>query len=283
MNKDVGRLDLRDIKETDLVLQKIYKYLDKDKPDKAKSEIVKLLDTPNYFVREFVGKRLLEYHDGEKMNEFVLSLLGHKIYGVRAATVFYYYLKYQKTPGDIMNLLNMSWNDTPWETEQVIHEMWIKHPNLMKEEMLTWADSPYERQKTLAYHGIEAIASSDPIYIIKLIEKNLDDPSIEVQKKISNILTHVIKAKPAETYSFLREWLTQPSDQRTKTIYIAMKKLISIAYMGAVNKNPKNDEFVLLTMQTINDWKADPDRAVASVGEKLVSFSKNPSFTEQEN
>jgi len=283
MNKDLGRLELRDIRENEEKMSKIFKQIDEGKTEQAKKKLIALLNTPNYFVREFVGKKLVEYHDKKLMDQIVLSLLGHKIYGVRAALIFYYYTKYHSEPKKIISVLEMNWGDTPWETEHVLYEMWQKHPSIMKAEMVKWAESPYEKQRTLAYHGIENIASVDPGYIVSVIEKNLDDESIDVQKKITNVLTHTVRVSPAECYCFIREWLLKPSDARLKTLYITMKKLVSIAMHNSSNKAAKNDEFYLLTMQVIKDWKADPDTSISSVGEKLVSFAKNPQLNDSEN
>ena len=147
----------------------------------------------------------------------------------------------------------------------------------MKEKMKIWAESEFVKQKALAYHGIEQIAATDPIYVLKLIEKNLDEPNLELQKKISNVLSHVVKARPAEAYSFFREWLTKPSESRNKTIFLSMKRLVSIASQAKTNKT---DDFYILTMQVIKDWKVDPVKSVAIIGDKLVNFAKNPAFNE---
>ena len=284
MNKNLGRLDLREIKSHEDAIAKIFKLLDDGKVEQARTHMVKLLSTPNYFIREFVGKKLTEYHDVEVMDKVVLTLLGHKIYGVRAATIFYYYLKYYKSPRKLLSLMGMSWSDTPWETEQILYEMWQKYPAVMKKEMIFWAESPFEKQRMLAYHGIEAIANADPVFITTMIEKNLDDECVEVQKKITNVLTHAVRVSPAECYSFIREWLSKPSEARKRTLYIAMRKLVSMALNSQGNgKSSKNDEFYLLTMQSIKDWKADPDEAISSIGEKLVSFSKNPQYSDSDN
>lgn len=283
MFKDLGRLALRDIKENELKVEKIFNYIDEKKIELAKSNIIKLLSTPNYFIRELVGKKLVEYPDGEKMDQIVLSLLGHKTYGVRAATVFYYYLKYHNDPNKIINLLDMSWSDTPWETEHILYEMWNKYPKIMKKEMSKWSDSQFEKQRALSYHGMEAIAADDPYFVLNTIEKNIDDNSIEVQKKITHVLSHVVRVRPAECYPFLRELLINFSDIRAKTIFMAMKKLIALAYQNLSNgKSSKSDEFYLLTIQTINDWKFDPVKSVSSVGDKLVSYSKNPNIVDQD-
>jgi len=282
MFRDVGRLSLKEIKENQAKVDAIFQYLDEDNEELAKTQIIDLLSTPNYYIRELVGKKLTEYQDGEKMDQVVLSLLGHKTYGVRAATIFYYFLKHFQDPMKILTILEMSWSDTPWETEHILHEMWTKYPDIMKVEMMKWATAVSDKQRTLAYHGMELLATTDPFYVTSCVEINLDDESIDVQKKISNVLNHVIKDKPAECLPFMREWLTKPTEQRTKTIYHVMKKLISKAYTSAANgKISKTDDFYLLTMHTINDWKNDPLEHIAEIGTKLVNFAKKPIMNDE--
>ena len=277
MYKDLGRLELREIQDTEAKVKKKFKYLDADKVETAKEHIVKLLSTPNYFVRELVGKKLTEYHDDEKMDQLILGLLGHKTYGVRAATTFYYFLRHNDDPKKIINLLEMSWHDTPWETEHILYEMWNKYPKIMKKEMSNWAASTFEKQRALAYHGMETLAAHDPLFVLNTVEKNIDDGDVDLQKKMSVVLTSVIKTKPAECYPFIREWITKPSENRINTLCIVMKKLVGMAVTHhGHGKANKNDEFRLLTMQTIADWKSDHDTNVADMGKTLVAFSKNP-------
>ena len=148
----------------------------------------------------------------------------------------------------------------------------------MKARMPQWAVSPHDKQRAFAYHGIENVAAADPFFVMQMIEKNLDDELIDIQKKISNVLTHTARIRPGECYSFVREWLTNPAEIRQKTIFLAMKKLITLAFLNSA-KN-KSDDFYLLTIQSINDWKTDPNKTVSALGEKLVLFSKNPNFVE---
>ena len=278
MFKDMGRLGLREIKENEEKVEQVFKFIDEDEIEMAKKQIVELLNTPNYFIRELVGRKLVEYHDSDKMDRIIISFLGHKTYGVRAATLFYYFVKYFDDPHKIMTMLNMSWCDTPWETEHVLHEMWLRYPEMMKKEMAIWAVSEFEKQRALAYHGLDELSNDEPHYVASMLEKNLDDEGGDVQKKLSNVLTQFIRIKPAEGYPYVREWLTNGSETRSKTLYLAIKKLVSIAVQGASSgKLSKNDDFYVLTMHTISDWKNDPNEFVASIGAKLVSFAKKPS------
>jgi len=282
MNKDLGRLTSKEMKDYEAKVEKIFVNLDEDKIELAQSHIIKLLSTPNYFIRELVGKKLAQYHDGEKMDQVVLSLLGHKTYGVRAATIFYYFLKYIEDPQKILSLLEISWGDTPWETEHILHELWTKYPDLMKVEMMKWVSSEFDKQRALAYHGMELLSATDPFYITACVELNIDNENMDVQKKITNVLTHVVRAKPAESLPYFREWLTTPTEQRSKTIYLAMKKLLSIAIQNATSgKISRTDDFYLLTMHTINDWKTDPLENIAEIGTKLVNFTKKPNLLDE--
>ena len=282
MFNNLGRLDNRDIKDNEAKINKIFSFIEAGNAESARTNIVKLLDTSNYFLREYVGKKLCEYHDGEAMDQVIVSLIGHKVYGVRAAILFYYYEKYKNEPKNIIQVLDMSWSDTPWETEQILTEMWKKHQKLMKTEMLRWAESQFDKQKAFAYHGVEAITKVDPLYVLSLVEKNLDFPNGDVQKKIINALVGVLRAKPADCYSFVREWLTSPSESRTSSIQIAMRRLISISIQNHNNKPNKVDELYLLTMQVVNDWKSDPDPTVSELGTKLAAFAKKPILSDNE-
>lgn len=283
MHKELGRLALKDIKDNDDKVNKIFKYINDGKIELGKKEIIKLLSTPNYFVREQIGKKLVDFHDGDLMDQIVLSMLGHKVYGVRAAIIFYYYLKYNHEPLKVINLLEMSWGDTPWEVEHILLEMWKKHPAIMKKEMPKWIKSQFEKQRSFAFHGMELIAADDPNFILNLIEKSIDDISPEVQKKISFLLFNVGINRPAETYPFLRHLLLDFNETRLKTVNVTMKKLISSAVHSKQSKNAKAKDFILLTNQTLKDWKNDPRKDISSLGKKLVEFSKNPPLIEQDS
>jgi len=49
-----------------------------------------------------------------------------------------------------------------------------------------------------------------------------------------------------------------------------MKKLTNI--ITQKSRREKSHEFVLLTQRTINDWKDDSDKTVASVGKGLAKL-----------
>ncbi len=281
MHKNLGRLAIKDIKENESKVNKIFKSISEGKIDHAKKAIIKLLSTPNYYVRELIGKKLVDFPNGDLMDQIILDMLGHKIYGVRAAIIFYYYLKYHHEPLKIISLLDMSWEDTPWEVEHILSEMWGKYPEIMKKEMTKWSKSQFEKQRAFSYHGMETIAESDPFFIYDLLSKNIDDVGIEVQKKISNLLFCVALKRPAESYPFIRQLLLKPNERRIKTITTTMKRLLNQALSSKNEKNTKND-FYLLTLQTVKDWKDDPSKEISVLGKKLYEWSKNPENIKQD-
>jgi len=97
--------------------------------------------------------------------------------------------------------------------------------------------------------------------------------SMEVQKKITHILTQVARSRPAECYPYIREWLTSATDKRMKTLWVSMKKLANIVIQKS--RRDKSQEFIMLTHQTINDWKYDENEQVSYVGKKLSHIKIN--------
>ena len=68
-------------------------------------------------------------------------------------------------------------------------------------------------------------------------------------------------------FPYIREWLLDADEKRIKTIWVSMKKLANIVVQK--NQKSKSYDFVLLTGQTINDWKNDENEIVATMGKKL--------------
>ena len=284
MNKDLGRLDLRDEKILEEQLSKIFKLLEDGQQEDARSTLVTLISTPNFFIREFIGKKLAEYKNTKSIEAIIKKLEGHKFYGVRATIIFYYFNKYITEPEKILPILEKSWSNTPWETEYVIYDLWQNFPALMKDVMLKWADSEFEKKRAFAYHGLEAIAGTDIQYVTNIVEKNLDSDNEDMQKRIVLVLMNAIKSSPGELYSYIRHWLSNSSENRKKTLFTTMKKMITQACYSNVNfKSPRTEEFYNLTMQAIRDWKEDSDYSIASMGDKLVYFSKSPHLYESES
>ncbi|MCK4313048.1 MAG: DNA alkylation repair protein [Candidatus Cloacimonetes bacterium] len=266
LNK-IGRLDTEAKKELSSLLEKIFKLLDENKKDKAEKKIYSLAKTPNYFIREFVGAGLLNYSDQRKIMPIARRMLKHKIYGIRATAFFYLYNRYLDDSKKILALIDECAESIPWEVESIINEMWKQYPDLMKEKMKKWIETGNEKKRALSFHGMENISQSDPNFIMEFISKAIDDETLEVQKKITHILTQVARANPAIVFPYIREWLIDADEKRIKTIWVSMKKLANIV----VQRNQKNKsyDFVLLTGQTINDWKNDENEIVATMGKKL--------------
>jgi len=282
MVKTIGRLDYKDIKAIDQKVDEVFKYLSNGEEDKAVKLLYKILNTQNYFVREVVGKRLVIYAEQSVIELLVLQHFTHcKIYGVRAAGLFYYWEKYKNEPDKLINLLDGFWDNTPWEVEAILADMWRRYPKETKEHMITWLESSSPKQRTLAFHGMEHVAEDDPEYILECITRNIDDESPDVQKKMTHVITQVARTRPAECYPFLREWLTVENEARVKTVWSAMKKLVGIATQKHAKE--KYEEFYILTKQTVHDWKLDSNEQVAAMGTKLYEEYENPdNFAEVE-
>ena len=88
----------------------------------------------------------------------------------------------------------------------------------MKNYMPQWQKDNDEVKRSLSLHGMENIASSDPKFIMSFIGNMIDDESLEVQKKITHILTQVGRSKPNKCYPIVKKWLEDAEDKRIKTI-----------------------------------------------------------------
>lgn len=268
MLSKIGRLDSESRKELNSIIDGIYELLDKDKGTKAEKELISLSATPNYFVREYLGKDLINYSDQRKIVPVVKKMLQHRIYGVRATALFYYYALYADDPEKLFEILEETFESIPWEVESIINDLWKKYPDLMKVKMSEWITSKNSKKRALSFHGMENIANNDPNFIMQFISKAIDDDTMEVQKKITHILTQVARANPIIVFPYIREWLANADDKRMKTIWVSMKKLANIVIQK--NRRERSEEFVLLTQQTINDWTHDENENVARMGEKLL-------------
>jgi len=264
---EIGRLDGDDRKELNEILDAIFAYLDKDEIEKAQKKLVTISKTPNYFIREYLGKSLTDYSKKAKVKKIITPMLKHRIYGVRATALFYFYDLDKDNPEKIFKLLEKTFDSVPWEVESVINDMWRMYPDFMKENIVNWINSDNSQKRALSFHGMENIAKSDPGFIMEFISKAIDDEKIEVQKKITHILTQVARANPIVVFPYIREWLSGGSEKRIKTIWVSMKKLANIVVQRS--RRDKSEEFVLLTQQTINDWTNDENESVSNMGERL--------------
>ena len=157
---EIGRLDGDDRKELNEILDSIFSYLNKDKLELAQKKLISISKTPNYFIREYLGKSLTDYSKKTKMKKIIKPMLKHKIYGVRATALFFYYDLDKGNPEKIFKLLEKTFDSVPWEVESVINEMWRSYPEFMKENIVNWINSENSQKRALSFHGMENIAKS---------------------------------------------------------------------------------------------------------------------------
>ncbi|PKN74951.1 MAG: hypothetical protein CVU49_05735 [Candidatus Cloacimonetes bacterium HGW-Cloacimonetes-2] len=267
MIKSMGRLNIDDYKLMDAHVEKIFKNLDKGKTALAKKQILELGNTPNYFVREELGKRLAPYNGEGELDLIISEMLEDHFYGVRATALFYIYYKRQDTPEVIIKTLEKTYETVPWESETICFEMWKRAPEVMKEYMPYWAESDNEKKRAMSMHGMENIASKNPQYVLTFVSRLLDDDGEEVQKKISHILTQVARTRPLQCYTNVRRWLVDADEQRVRTIWQTMKKLANI--LSQRSKRDKSNDFINITQKTIADWRQDSNPKVQQMGHRL--------------
>jgi len=273
MIKQIGRLDPDTILEIETEVNDIFRLLDSNEEEEAQKKLNNIAKTPNYFVREYFGKLLTTYDNQERMLPILKRMLKHRMYGIRATALFYISHKYVDQPEMILDILSDSYTDAPWEAESIVNDLWKNFPVVMKRRMPEWVVSDDEKKRAMAFHGIENIAEEDPFFIMDFISKVLDDDSIEVQKKITHVLTQVARTRPAECYPYIREWLLSADEKRIKTLWVSMKKLVNI--VSQKSKREKTQDFVTLTKQTISDWRKDEDENVSDIGNKLYNIVNN--------
>lgn len=267
MLKKIGRLDAEAISELDGMMRDIFKMFDENKLKQVEKQLINFSKTPNYFVREYIGKHLIQYKDHSLIDPIAERMLENKIYGVRATGLFYFYEKFGTNTEEIMLLLERCFESIPWEVESLINEMWKRDPQHMKKTMMRWIKSDNERKRALAFHGMEAVSYDDPGYIMDFVSYAIDDDSVDVQKKITHILTQVARVNPIIVFPYIREWLIEGQDRRTKTIWVSMKKLTNIVVQK--HRRDRNNDFVVLTQQTVQDWMNDDNEYVSNMGERL--------------
>jgi len=273
MIKAMGRLNLDDYKIMDAHVEKIFKNLDKGNNGIAERLIHELANTPNYFVREELGKRLAAYEGKGKLERICGDMLSHNLYGIRATALFYFYYRHQEDPEVIAETLDRTCETVPWESETICFEMWKKAPEVMKKYMPAWSESPNPKKREMSLHGMENIASRSPQYALAFVGRLLDDPDEEVQKKISHILVQVGRIRPQHTYANLRTWFLEGDENRAKTLWATLKKLTSL--FSQKNMRDKAREFTSVSQRVAQNWKSDPDPAVAQLGHKLSKLIKD--------
>jgi len=167
----------------------------------------------------------------------------------------------------IIKTLERTFKSVPWESETICHEMWKRFPEVMREYMQYWAESPDEDKRAMSMHGMENIASRNPQFVLSFVHKLLDDESEEVQKKISHILTQVARQRPLQTYTNIRRWLTEADEKRIRTIWQTMKKLANIHNQRS--QRDKSQEFINQTQRAVADWRKDSHPKVQQMGQRL--------------
>jgi len=270
MIKEIGRLKLDDYKVMDAQVEKIFRNLDKDKIELATKQITDMANTPNYFVREELGKRLANYDGPGAMEDVCAELLEDHLYGIRATALFYFYYKRMADPAVIIRILDKTVESVPWESETIMMELWKRDPDMMKQTMPLWAQSPSEKKRAMSMHGMEGIAIRSPQYVLTFIERLIDDESEEVQNKISNLLSQVGRHRPLHTYVNIRRWLRDGDETRARVIWNTMKKLASI--VAQRNRQDQSPDFVSVTQRAIADWRADSAPIVSQMGNRLAQI-----------
>lgn len=265
---EIGRLDSESKKQFNQTIEDIFKNLDQGNTRLAEKKLIQNSRTPNYFIREYIGRKLTEYENTEVMVPIAEKMLTHRIYGVRATALFYLFNINRENPDKVLELLELTYGSVPWEVESVINDMWKNYPDIMKDFMTGWVESDNSQKRSLSFHGMENIANIDPIFIMNFIGKVIDDDTMEVQKKITHILTQVARVNPINVYPYVREWLAEADETRTKTIWVSMKKLANIVVQK--NRRDYKEEFVILTEQTVEDWRNDENENVSQMGDRLA-------------
>jgi len=78
------------------------------------------------------------------------------------------------------------------------------------------------------------------------------------KKRSTHTLIQIARSRPAEVYPYVQELLKDADDRRVKTIWVSMKKLANS--LKSTNSKEKNGDFVLLTKNTIKDWRSDKNK-----------------------
>ncbi|MGC9337330.1 MAG: HEAT repeat domain-containing protein [Candidatus Cloacimonadia bacterium] len=269
MVKEIGRLTDKEEQELIEETKKTLELVQKD-DKKGKATLEKLAGCKNYFGRLIIAETLAKSPLKEELaKNFIKKLLNSHNYAKRATALFFFYYYYDGEPEKIIDIVSKYYNDIKWEAENIMDQFWKKYPNLMKQNMLKWIESSDENKRSLSFHGLGNIAPKDPHFAMEFIEKIIDDESIEVQKKITHTIVQLARARPADVYPYLKEWLRDANEKRIKTIWVSMKKLTSSL---TSNGKERNKDFEMLTKETIKDWKRDKNPKISTMGEKLYEL-----------
>ncbi len=272
MVKDIGRLDEKEEKELRSQTEKFLKLLD-ELPKKSKKKFEEFTSCKNYFGRILIAEIAANSPQKDKVAKIAKSLLDSKNYAKRATALFFFYYYFINKPEEMIEIVSNYYHSIKWEAENIMDTFWKEYPDLMKDNMMKWIESEDERKRSLSFHGLENISQKDPHFVMEFIEKIIDDESIDVQKKITHTIIQIAKARPAEVYPYLKEWLKDADNKRIKTIWVSMKKLANSLRLSW--GKDKNNDFALLTKDTIKDWKHSKNHKISTMGEKLNIIVKN--------
>ncbi|MDD3051288.1 MAG: hypothetical protein PHR06_09100, partial [Candidatus Cloacimonetes bacterium] len=171
MLKQIGRLDADAIYEIENELKEFFELFENGKKLPAEKKLNEMAKTPNYFVREYLGKLLVDYKDSDKLLPIINKMIKHRVYGIRATALFFIANKFHKEPSKILDVLDESYDAIPWEAESIVNELWKNYPVIMKERMSSWLESDDEKKRALAFHGIENISKNDPLFIMDFVAR----------------------------------------------------------------------------------------------------------------
>lgn len=271
LNK-IGKLDHEAKKELDTYLDEIFSLLDKGKAEQAKEKLKQVTNTQNYYIREYLGKALAEYHQKSKLEPIAEDMLRHRMYGIRATALFYFFEAYKDDFDKILNLLEETYDVIRWEAENMIKDLWKLYPDKMKEKMKKWVDSDDPQKQFLSIHGLENITKSDPETIIYFVSRLIRSDNLDVHKKLNQILGQALWENPIEMYPYIRQWIALGEEKIITTIWIVMKKIANTVF----NRNQRHSqrELTMLTQQTIEDWSNDDNEYVAEMGSRLYGIMR---------
>jgi 3-methyladenine DNA glycosylase AlkC len=276
MVKEIGRLTNDEEQE---LIEETKKALElfKKGSESGRHAIEKIAGCKNYFGRLIIAETLARSELKDEIAQNVTQkLLSSRNYAKRATALFFFYYYYDGQPEKIIDIVSEYYNDIKWEAENIMDEFWKKYPNLMKQNMTKWIENKDENKRSLSFHGLGNIGPKDPHFAMEFIEKIIDDESIEVQKKITHTIVQLARARPADVYPYLKEWLRDADEKRVKTIWVSMKKLAS----GLTsNGKDRNKDFELLTKDTIRDWMHDKNPKISTMGEKLYELISQEQHT----
>ena len=278
MIKEIGRLNEKEELEIKNQTNETLQLLEKS-PQKGEKVFEKFASCKNYFGRILIAKIAAASPLKDKVAKITKTLLKSNSYAKRATALYFFFYYYSNKPEKMIEIVSSYYHSIKWEAENIMDHFWKEYPDLMKANMMKWIESSDEKKRSLSFHGLENFSQKDPHFVLEFIEKIIDDESLEVQKKITHTLIQIARTHPAEVYPYLMEWLKDADEKRIKTIWVSMKRLTN-SVISSRGKE-KNNDFILLTKETIKNWKSDKNPKISTMGEKLyqiLNTKKNNNF-----